>query len=72
MKNRRYIQSKRNKRRRRRKNKKSRKWNSRNPIQNIHNLNEKEIEDRISKEKFQSIQIEKILFQNFNINQLII
>ena len=29
-----------------------------NPIQNIHNLNEKEIEDRISKEKFQSIQIE--------------
>ena len=35
-----------------------------NPIQNIHNLNEKEIEDRISKDKFQSIQIEKILIPN--------
>ena len=35
-----------------------------NPIQNIHNLNEKEIEDRISKDKFQSIQTEKILIPN--------
>ena len=35
-----------------------------NPIQNIHNLNEKEIEDRISKDNFQSIQTEKILIPN--------